>query len=282
MKLLNIEKSIIVKYIKYSIICLFSILCFSIIFAQSGKRYVPNESFGYGEKLQYKVGMISGPLAGLGGSGGIQISKAPKQFTNSLDEKRECYDILFWVDSEGLVDMAYSVHDKYRTIVDVAGIFPYEFQQRLREGNFKRDFKATFDQVNNTVMVEKNKYKVEDNTQDILSALFYFRTMDLSSKKNGDIIELSNFYKSETYKLPVKIIKREIIKVPAGKFKTIVVQPLVSEGSLFNFNNVISIWLTDDSRKIPVKVATSIIIGDVGAELVKYSGIRGKIDAKIE
>ena len=267
---------------KIIIIVVFFIFCFHIVIAQSGIRYVPNDAFGYGEKLEYKVGMISGALKGLGGSGGITISKEQKQFTNSKGDKRECYEILFSVDSEGLVDAIYSVHDKYKTIIDVAGIFPYKFQQRIREGNYKKDFQATFDQINNIAIVGDKKYKVEDNVQDILSALFYFRTFDLSEKKSGDIIELTNFYKDTTYKLPIKIIKREIIKVPAGKFKTILVQPVISEGSLFKFDNTISIWITDDSRKIPVKVATTIIIGDVGAELVKYSGVRGKIDAKIE
>jgi hypothetical protein len=272
-----------IKTMKRKIIAFITfILCFNLVLAQSGNRYVQNEAFGYGEKLQYKVGMISGPLKGIGGSGGIAINKDIKQFTNSKNEKRDCYEILFWVDSEGLIDAIYSVHDKYRTFVDVAGIFPYEFQQKIREGSYKRDFKATFDQINNLAIVEDKRYKIEDNVQDILSALFYFRTFDLSTKNNADIIELANFYKDTTYKLPVKIIKREIIKVPAGKFKTILVQPIIAEGSLFKFNNTISIWITDDSRKIPVKVATSIVIGDVGAELVKYSGIRGKIDAKIE
>ena len=258
------------------------VLCFCEVSAQSGTRYVKNEAFGFGEKLQYKVGMISGPLKGLGGSGGISINKTPKQIINSKGENRTCYEILFWVDSEGLVDMLYSVHDKYRTVVDVAGIFPYEFQQRIREGNYKQDFKATFDQLNNTAIVGDKKYKVEDNVQDILSALFYFRTFDLSSKRNGDVIELANFYKDTTYKLPVKIIKREVIKVPAGRFRTILVQPIIEEGSLFKFNNTINIWITDDDRKIPVKVATTILIGDVGAELIKYSGARGKIDAKLD
>lgn len=267
---------------KITKVYLFLMIFSNIALSQSGNRYINNEAFGLGEKLQYKVGMISGPLKGLGGSGGISINKTPKQFTNSIGNKRDCYEILFWVDSEGLVDAIYSIHDKYRTLVDIAGIFPYEFQQKIREGNYKRDFQANFDQLNNIAKVGDKKYVVEDNVQDILSALFYFRTFDLKSRKNGDIIELSNFYKDTTYKLPVKIIKKEIIKVPAGKFRTILVQPLVSEGSLFGFNNTINIWITDDDRKIPVKVATTIIIGDVGAELNNYSGVRGKIDAKIE
>ncbi|MPN04436.1 hypothetical protein SDC9_151674 [bioreactor metagenome] len=82
--------------------------------------------------------------------------------------------------------------------------------------------------------------------------------------------------------LPVKIIKREVVQVTAGKFNTILLQPIVNAGSLFKFKNTINVWVTDDDRKIPIKVATSIFIGEVGAELYRYSGVRGKVGAKIE
>jgi hypothetical protein len=254
----------------------------NIQFSQSNIRYIKNEAFGYGEKLEYKVGILSGVLSGLGGSGGISVGKNPVKITLSNKEIRDCYDINFWVDSEGIVDMTYSVHDKYRTIVDVGGIFPHEFHQRIREGTYKHDFKAKFDQINNIAFVKDNQYKIEEYVQDIVSALFYARTMDLASLNNGEIITLRNFYKDTTFELPIKIVKRETIKVKAGTFRTILVQPLVQAGSPFKFNNAISVWLTDDARKIPVKVSTSIIIGDVGAELFRYSGIRGKIDAKLD
>lgn len=178
--------------------------------------------------------------------------------------------------------MTYPVHDRYRTVVDVDGIFPYEFNQRIREGKFQKDFKATFDQTNHFAKVGNKKYQVDEYIQDILSALFYFRTIDLSKYSIGEVVVLKNFYKDSTFSLPVKIIGKEIIKVAAGKFKTIQVQPGVSAGNLFKFDGKINVWLTDDARKIPVKVATSIFIGEVGAELYKYSGVRGKIDAKLE
>ena len=249
---------------------------------QSNIRYVRNEAFGLGEKLEYKVGMLSGALKGLGGSGGIFIAKNPVKITLSNGEIRDCYDINFWVKSEGIVDVTYPINDKYRTVVDIGGIFPYEFHQRIREGNYKRDFSARFDQINNLAIVGDKQYKVEEYIQDIISALFYVRTMDLSAMKNGEMITLRNFYKDTTFALPVRIVRRETIKVKAGTFRTILVQPVVSEGSPFKFNNMINVWLTDDARKIPIKVSTSIILGDVGAELFRYSGVRGKIDAKVK
>jgi hypothetical protein len=99
---------------------------------------------------------------------------------------------------------------------------------------------------------------------------------------NDTIFYLENFVDDSTYQLGVKIHRRETIEVEAGKFKTIVIEPLVVEGGLFQSEGSIFIWVTDDERKVPVKVATKIVIGYVGAELINYRGLRGPLNAKIE
>lgn len=235
-------------------------------------RYVPNEAFGYNEKLEYKVGykFITA------GTGFFHIQPNPV-YKNG----RECYDVRFEVRSLKSLEMLYKVRDRYRTVLDVAGIFPWEFEQNIREGNYKRDAKAVFDQVNNTATVKNKTYKTPDYVHDIVSAFFYVRTMDLKSMKNGHIFYLQNFFQDTTHTLGVKIHRRETIEVEAGKFKCIVIEPLVVQGGLFKNEGNIYIWVTDDERKIPVRVATRILIGMVGADLTKYSGTRGPVNAKV-
>jgi hypothetical protein len=60
------------------------------------------------------------------------------------------------------------------------------------------------------------------------------------------------------------------------------IEPLVQEGGLFKSDGQILIWVTDDARKMPVKVATKIPIGYVTAELTKYQGLRGSVDARVK
>lgn len=78
------------------------------------------------------------------------------------------------------------------------------------------------------------------------------------------------------------MLGRQTIEVEAGKFRCYVVEPLVQKGGLFKNEGKIVVWLSADDRKIPVKVATKVVIGYVGAELTSYSGLRGPLDAKIE
>ncbi|HOQ48504.1 MAG TPA: DUF3108 domain-containing protein [Candidatus Kapabacteria bacterium] len=235
-------------------------------------RYVPNEAFGYNERLNYKVGykFITA------GTGYFHIQPNPV-YRNG----RECYDVRFEVRSLPSLEMLYRVRDRYRTVLDVAGIFPWEFEQSIREGNYKRDARAVFDQVNNIATVKDKQYKVPEYVHDIVSAFYYTRTLDLRSMNDGHVFYLKQFFKDTTYTLGVKIHRRETIDVEAGKFRCIVIEPLVVKGGLFKSDGSIFIWLSDDERKIPVKVATRILIGFVSADLVSYSGTRGPVSAKL-
>ncbi|MGA2297149.1 MAG: DUF3108 domain-containing protein [FCB group bacterium] len=237
-------------------------------------RYQKNDAFGFGEKLEYKVGykFITA------GTGYFYILPNPVY----RGDGRKCYDIRFQVSSLESLKWIYKVEDSYRTILDVGGIFPWEFEQHVREGKYKRDFTAKFDQQNNMAYANNKSYKVPAYVHDIVSAFFYVRTLDLRNMKKGQIIYLQNFFDDTTHSLGVKMMGKETIEVEAGTFRCVVIQPLVMEGGLFKSEGNIFIWVTDDDRKIPVKVATKIIIGYVGSELVHYSGIRGPIDAKIE
>jgi hypothetical protein len=240
-------------------------------------RYVKNEAYGFGEKLEYKVGykFITA------GTGYFQILQKPGEWNG-----RPCYDIRFQVKSLESLEWLYKVDDNYRTVIDVSGIFPWHFEQHVREGNYKKDFKAEFDQENHFAVTDykgkKKKYKVTPYIHDIVSAFFYVRTLNIGAMRKDTIFYLKNFFNDTSYSLGVKVLGKQTIEVEAGKFRCVVVEPLVMEGGLFKSEGKILIWLTDDDRKIPVKVGTKIIIGFVGAELTRYSGIRGPIKAKIE
>jgi len=244
-----------------------------VVPAQDRKfRYLENSAYGFGEKLEYKVGykFITA------GTGYFHILPDPLYINN-----RKCYDIRFQVKSLESLDWLYRVRDQYRTVLDVSGIFPWEFEQHIREGNYKRDFKAYFDQMSNIAKVDNKVFHIPEYVHDIVSAFYYVRTMDISKMKRDSVFYLKNFFDDTTYNLGIRIKGRETIEVDAGKFRCIVIEPMVVEGGLFQSEGTIFIWLSDDERKIPVKVATKIPIGFVEAKLTGYSGLRGPLNAKI-
>jgi hypothetical protein len=187
---------------------------------------------------------------------------------------------MFEVNSVPSFNWMFKVRDKYETYIDREGIFPWRFEQHIREGNYSRDFAAFFDQRKQIVKTSNGQYDIPDYVHDIVSAFYYVRTLDFSGYKVGDKLHLQNFYKDKVYDLDVVYRGKETVEVPAGKFDCIIVEPLVKEGGLFKHDGNIVIWLSDDDLKVPIKVRTKIIIGYVEAVLTGYEGLAGEFTAK--
>jgi hypothetical protein len=270
---------IFITILSLALFAIVSLLSLTVILAQSasidnqGKfKYVQNEAFGFGEKLEYKVGykFITA------GTGHIFIRPEPVYRAG-----RKCYDVQFLAQSLPSLEWIYKVRDEYRSIIDVGGLFSWQFEQHIRESKYRRDEMAEFDQINNIAKVGDKTYKVPPQIHDVISAFYFVRSLDLGKMKKDSIFYLQNFYKDTVYNLGVKIHGKQVVEVDAGKFRCVVVEPLVVAGGMFKWEGHLLIWLTDDDRRIPVKVATKILIGYVSADLISYKGVRGPIAAKL-
>lgn len=222
-------------------------------------RKVENNAFKLGEKLTFEVNY--GPVT----AGIATMHVAEKKKISG----RDAYYVEFQVNTVPSFDPFFKVRDKYITYIDVESMFPWRFEQHIREGNYSRDFSAFFDHRKGIARTSEGSYEIPENVNDIVSAFYFLRTQDLSKMKKGDKINMQNFFKDKVHNLDVIYHGRETVSVKAGKFDCIVVEPLVKEGGLFKHEGNIIIWLTNDHRKIPVKVKTKIIIGFVEGELIK-------------
>ena len=233
-------------------------------------RVLENHAFKEGEKLTFDVnyGFVTAGIA-------VMAVQKIKRISG-----REAYHVTFEVNSVPSFDMFYKVRDRYETYIDVEGLFPWRFEQHIREGGYTRDFSAFFDQRKGKAKTSEGEYSIPLYVNDIVSAFYYARTLDYSNMKVNDLIHLQNFYKDKVYNLDVKFLGKEVVEVPAGKFECIIVEPLVKEGGLFKHEGNIIVWLTNDELKMPVKVRTKVVIGYVEAKLTNYEGLAGELRAK--
>ena len=233
-------------------------------------RKLENKAFGVGEKLTFNVnfGFVTAGIATM------EIAKI-KRISG-----RDAYNVLFQVNTIPSFDLFYKVRDRYESYIDVEGLFPWRFEQHIREGGYKRDFSAFFDQRKGIAKTTEGKYEIPPNVNDIISAFYLARTFDYSKLKIGDKFHLENFYKDKVYPLDVVYHGKETISVEAGTFDCIIVEPLVQEGGLFKSEGNIIVWLTDDTLRIPVKVKTKVIIGAIDSELTAYEGLAGELTSK--
>ena len=248
-----------------------NILIAALLSAQTTEfRTLENNAFDVGEKLIYNVnyGFITAGIAEMA------IPKIKKI------SGRDAFHITFKVNSVPSFDPFFKVRDRYETYMDTEGLFPWRFEQHVREGKYKRDFSAFFDQRRGKAKTKKGTYEIPENTHDIVSAFYFARTLDYDTLKVGDRIRLQNFFKDKVHPLDVVYHGKETIDVEAGKFDCLIIEPLVKEGGLFKSDGSIFIWLSDDEAKIPVKVRTKVIIGSIDAELKSYEGLKSELLSK--
>lgn len=221
------------------------------------ERYIENVAFGLGERLSFDIGY-----------GFINAGHATMEVTDLIDyNDRPCYLVVSTANSNRFFSSFYPVEDRVESVVDASGIFSWHFEKRLREGNYRANKSYTFDQVNHKVYYEGDTIDIANFVQDALSCLYYIRTQAL---KVGQSVFIDNFTDGKHYPLEVKTLRKETIKVKAGKFDCIVIEPLLLSSGIFKHKGRLKVWLTDDRLKLPVLMKSKVLVGSISAELTDY------------
>lgn len=105
---------------------------------------------------------------------------------------------------------------------------------------------------------------------DDVAFIYFLRTMPLELKK---VYKFDRYFRSEKNPVTVEVLKREMMEMPDGtKVRTLVLHPVVDEpNGMFSKTSDARIWLTDDARRIPVRIETSYTWGTVALELKKVT-----------
>ncbi len=81
------------------------------------------------------------------------------------------------------------------------------------------------------------------------------------------------FMDAQIYPFKLRFLGTEIIKTTFGKIKTLKFRPLVQAGRVFKENESVTIWITADDNKIPIKLKAFLAVGSLRAELDAYKGL---------
>ena len=168
--------------------------------------------------------------------------------------------------SVGVVDAVYPVNDRVESLFDPQIMQSLSFNLSESHGQRKRRRSLTFDHNGRTVISRLNNdvpqtLTIPDPVQDALSSLFYLRTLKDFTIGTTHVIEVHDSGKN--WSVEVQTLAREKVKTPAGEFNTIKVKTFPRYEGVFMNKGEIFIWLTDDSRKIPVLMKSTIAIGSI-------------------
>lgn len=223
------------------------------------KRVVTNHAFGVGERLEFSVGY-----------GMIKAGTAVMEIPEIVKfNGKKCYYIVSTAKSNKFFSVFFKVDDKVESFMDVHELYSHRFDKHLREGKFKADVSTIFDQENHLAIYNNSQdtFSVAAYVQDVLSAFYFVRTQDL---KVGRSIFVDNHTDKKNYPLEVKVLRKERIKVPAGTFDCVVVEPILKASGIFKQKGRLTVWLTDDEIKMPVLMKSKVVIGSISTELINY------------
>jgi hypothetical protein len=190
---------------------------------------------------------------------------------------RPAYHLVSEAHSSGIVDSFYHVDDRNEAWLDAETPRSLRYSQRIREGKYHVDDSVVlnydekrFHRVKHRI--DKSQTKETDGelnapVLDVFSSLYYVRTLPLEVGKSFTVDVHSG---NKIYPLIVKVKRRETVKVKAGKFDCFRVEPMLREPGLFvSKGKSLEVWITADSRRMPVLMRSEIFIGHVSAELVR-------------
>jgi hypothetical protein len=223
-----------------------------------------NRAFRVGERLEFSVdyGFINAGDAVMCVKESVTVAGRP------------CFHITSSAVSNDFFTPFYRVNDLAETYMDMDGFFPWKFGKKLEEGNYWADQKVDYDQRNHRAFLKTNSKKglradtvvVPAFVQDVLSSIYYVRTLNLTVGKS---VFIDNHAERKVYPLEVKVYKKERVEVPAGTFDCLKVEPFLKSTGIFKNEGRLIVWLTNDVYKVPVLMKSKVAIGSVSVRLQK-------------
>ena len=258
------------------------ILFFSLFFAvqadEDELRNMENQAFQRGEYLKYRVFYDSWFTSWLtAGIGEVRVLEDSKKFHG-----RDTYHMVIEGNSVGMFNWFFKVRDRFESYVDEEALVPWKFIRKTREGDFSKDDTVIFNQFEHRAKSLTMERKIPPNTQDIVSAFYVMRNLDVTHLEVNDELYVKFMLDDSVYNSKVIYLGKEVVKVKAGTFNALKFKPMVATGEVFDEQYPMTLWVSDDPNHVPLKVKSAVIIGSVTIELAEYDQLAHPPSSKIK
>jgi len=184
----------------------------------------------------------------------------------------------------GFARWFFKVDDRYESYFGKEDNKPYRFVRKIDEGGYTKDVEINFDYEASSALLEDKKNKKEydipitNKVQDLISASYYLRnTYDLEDFKIGESISISMLYDDDgVYPFKLKFLGTEVLKTKYGKVECLKFRPYVQSGRVFKEQESLTLWVSNDLNKIPVRIKADLAVGSIKADLDGYNGLKNQ------
>ncbi|MFO7722117.1 MAG: DUF3108 domain-containing protein [Bacteroidales bacterium] len=242
-----------------------------------------NNAFKKGEKLIYRV-YYDAILTGKVTAG--EVTFEVKEGSRVING-RNTHHIQVLGKTKGAFNLFYKVDDRYETYLDEELLLPRFFVRRVDEGGYIIRQNVTFHQEKNKATFQDLKrgrtsvIETPDNVHDVLSMIYYARSLDLANAKTGDSYSFNFVIDDTVYSSSMEILGRETIRTSMGHVRCIKIKPQLVTGNVFKDKYAMELYVSDDRNKLPILMKTGVVVGNVKMELTAYSNLTNNFDALV-
>jgi len=221
--------------------------------------------------------------------GFINAGYATLEVEETIKDNKSLYHAIGKGYTVGMSRFFFKVDDNYESYFDKVTNKPFQYVRKIDEGGYTKNQEGFFNQEKNKVLVKdyKNKtektFSVTENVQDIVSTFYFLRNHpNIDKLKVGESIVVDMFFDDEVYKFKLKFIGKEDLKTKFGTAPTMIFRPIVQSGRVFKEEESLTVWISDDENKIPLRIKASLAVGSIKADLDSFKGLKNPFMVKLK
>jgi len=214
----------------------------------------------------------------------LNASYATLQLTNDKIDGIPVYHVVGRGRTTGFASIFFKVDDTYESYFDKKDGKPYRFIRKIDEGGYTKDIEIDFHYNEEKAVLKDNKHgtqmdiPVHDDIQDLLSAFYYLRNKySLNGLEIGKSIDTDILFDDDgVYKFKLKFLGKEVVRTKFGKVECLKFRPLVQSGRVFKEKESLTLWVSNDLNKIPIRIKANLAVGSLKADLDAFNGLRNQ------
>nr|WP_317045236.1 DUF3108 domain-containing protein [Formosa algae] len=108
----------------------------------------------------------------------------------------------------------------------------------------------------------------------MVSTFYYLRNkLDIKGLKKNDEVLIDMFFDEENYAFKLKYLGEDVIETEFGKVATLKFRPYVMAGRVFKEEESLTLWVSNDKNKLPLRVQADLAVGSLRADLLAFKGL---------
>ncbi len=214
--------------------------------------------------------------------GMLNASYATLHVKSKMIDGTPVYHVVGEGKTTGWASLFFKVDDTYESYFDQESGRPYKFIRKIDEGGYTKDVEINFDHrkekavLNDKKNDKKYNFELQDSVQDLISVFYYVRNnYNPDALVKGESVKLKVLFDDDGISdFKLKYLGEEILNTKFGKVNCYKFRPFVQSGRVFKEKESLSLWVSADDNRIPIRIQADLAVGSIKADLEAYNGLK--------